>query len=80
MCESNGFLIESFKELRECWYHSNLHLYAHERIWEDEEDEEIRERSNRTIKELFDKQTNDLINGIRRPIAPHCENDMRQSE
>lgn len=39
-------LEKKFRELREAWFDGKIRRYAQERVWEDLEQEQIREESN----------------------------------
>ena len=71
-------IIDSFRKLRNAWFNSILRFHAHEREWESEEHEKVRETNNRKMKEKFDKQTELIINGSEKSIAPYCWNDLNK--
>lgn len=69
-------LQNAFIQLRDAWFYQKLYSQPSERDWEDSEAMQYREERNKEQKELFDKQTNDIINGMYKPIAPTCSYDM----
>lgn len=69
---------EAFYELREAWFNANLAFKAHERQWETEEAQEDREQNNRSMKNQYDGDTEAILNGEVRVIAPSCWNDLRR--
>ena len=72
-------VVIAFRQLREAWFVSNLASHAHEREWEDEDQEKRREASNQVTKQLYDKQTEMIVNGDEVPkfrIAPTCGHDL----
>lgn len=54
-----------FRQLREAWFQKVLMSRPHEKEWEDE-----------VMKREFDKQTEELLAGQIRSIAPHRSYDM----
>lgn len=71
-------LEKAFRQLREAWYHHELHSYAHEREWETESKEAEREADNAELKSLYDMQTEAIILGERFCVAPTCLDDMEE--
>lgn len=69
-------LEENFRKLRNKWFNYHLYSNTHERVWETEEHEHEREEENLILKKRFDKDTEALIQGKKRCIAPICEHDM----
>ncbi len=69
-------LEKSFRELRNKWFVYHLENHEPERDWEDEERTRYREEGNRRMRIKYDAQTEDIIRGIERPIAPTCQFDM----
>lgn len=63
----------AFRELRDEWFKAQLRPQSHERDWEIEEERVV---INQQRRELFDKQTEEIISGEDKPIAPTCEADM----
>jgi hypothetical protein len=63
---------KAFRELRESWFYSKLFSRPHDRIWEDESDEEIRDKYNKSLKEKYDQDTEAILRGEDRIISPHC--------
>ena len=70
------FLEHAFRELRTAWFNRHLRSHAHEREWEDDEHKERRERNNQGLKFQYDTDTEAIINGVDRPIAPTCGADL----
>jgi hypothetical protein len=66
----------AFRTLRESWFSSELRLKSHEREWEDETEEELRERNNAAMKAKFDEDTEAILRGEARPINPRCGADL----
>lgn len=73
-------LIDAFRTLRESWFNRVLRSYSHEREWEDDERGNYREERNKELKELYDKQTEQIICGGHAAVCPSCEHDMRMGE
>lgn len=70
-------LAESFRQLRRAWFRAKLQSYAHEREWEDESHELMREKNNAEMEVEFARQTEQIINGDKNvAIAPRCWNDI----
>ena len=67
---------KAFRQLREHWFNSELRSRPHEREWEDETQEELRERNNAAIKAKFDADTEAILRGEDRPINPRCGADL----
>lgn len=67
-----------FRELRNEWFEANMYRYSPERIWEDDNEIEARQSSNEKLRKEFDKQTDELLRGEYRCIAPTCAYDMTQ--
>lgn len=63
---------KAFRQLREDWFNIQLRLRPHERIWETEADEEIREQNNAKMKAKFDEDTEAILRGEDRPMNPRC--------
>ena len=66
----------AFRFLREQWFNKYLRQWPAEREWEDEEKHLLRVKYNDSLKQKYDRQTNDIIRGIDRVIAPRCANDL----
>lgn len=62
--------VAAFRELRTRWFNKQLRSYAHEREWEDEDKTEERERRNDANQALFNKQTEEILAGKPRCVAP----------
>jgi hypothetical protein len=56
-------LKDIIRKLREQIYYKTKHSYAHEREWESEEQEVSRELYNKEKRLLWDKETEDIIDG-----------------
>ena len=69
-------LEEAFRGLREKWFIYHLESHAHERVDESEEDAKYREENNNRIKIKYDEQTEAIIKGDNKPLAPTCWFDM----
>ena len=66
----------AFRKLRDAWFYAEIASYPGEREWEDEDRELSRERGNNRAKGYYDAQTEEILKGIDRPIAPTCEADF----
>jgi len=69
-------IAKAFRELREEWFNSHLRSHAHEREWETETQEVLRELDNDKTKQNYDIQTEFIIAGGTCPVQPRCLNDM----
>ena len=69
-------IVKAFRKLRDEWFKNHLRSNAHEREWETEEHELIRESQNKELKVQFDQQTELTIAGKSMPIAPRCAYEM----
>ena len=67
---------KAFRQLREHWFNSQVRVSPHEREWEDETQEELRERHNAVIKSKYDEDTEAILRGEDRPINPQCGADL----
>jgi len=74
--ENNAALEDVFRELRKKWFDMEIREYPHERVWETEDDETWRVRRNREAWHEYCKDTEAIINGEERNVAPRCCNDM----
>jgi hypothetical protein len=72
----NMKLEDAFRGLREKWFIYHLQRHAQERVNESEEDEKYREEDNNKTKIKYDEQTESIIKGVNKPLAPTCEFDM----
>lgn len=54
-------LLKLIREQREKLYYLTQHRYAHERVWEDEEEEQYREARNKLAKKTWDEETEELL-------------------
>lgn len=73
----------AFRKLREVWFWRHLASHSHEREWEDEKRQKLRESQNEDTKQLFDKQTEMILSGHDVPerwLAPTCGYDMRDND
>ena len=70
-------LEDSFRELRVRWFHAILEKKAHERVWETVEEEEAREAVNVSLRVVYEDDTEAIIRGVPRHVAPRCRHDMR---
>lgn len=68
--------MDAFRQLREAWFRTQLQLDAHEREWESEASESQRLAYNAEMKAIFDADTEAIIRGENRPIAPTCWHDL----
>lgn len=68
--------VEAFRLLRECWFNSKLRSQPHEREWEDEIQQTIREQYNSKLKMKYDLDTEAILRGEDRPICPGCAADL----
>lgn len=66
----------AFRTLRKTWFDTKLRSYPHEREWEDDTRASLREENNENMRKLYDKQTEQILAGENKPIAPRCHNDM----
>ncbi len=69
-------LEDSFRELRGQWFNAILASKAHERVWESEEEEEAREALNSVLLAVYDRDTEAIIRGALRQVAPQCGHDL----
>lgn len=70
-------VIRAFRELRETWFNYKIRHDGHEREWESEEAQSMREKHNAEMKAMYDMQTELIIKGEKAPISPTCLFDMR---
>lgn len=68
-----------FRELRDAWFNQHLKSYSHERMWEEEAAARLREKQNAQLKEKYDEQTEQIIEGVGDVVnvAPSCGANMR---
>ena len=69
-------LEKKFRDLREAWFNAHLRSYAHEREWESEAKERLRDERNVDVKVIYDRQTEEIIAGHDRPLTPSCGADL----
>lgn len=61
------------RKLREELFYKTQHIYAHERVWEDEEQEQYREEGNKERKKKWDLETEEMILDVKQS---ECEYDL----
>jgi len=59
--QSEAALKNLIRELRDKLYWKTQHSFAHERVWETEEEEESREERNKDCRNAWDEGTEALI-------------------
>lgn len=65
-----------FRQLRSSWFDRVLQSKPQEHQWEEPEEAEARAEDNAERRELYDRQTEALLNGHRQfPVTPYCLND-----
>ena len=69
-----------FREVRKAWFFKVLYQSPPEREWETEEAELNRLANNHDMQERFDVDTEALLSGEDRMIAPRCSNDLGKVE
>jgi len=69
-------IASSFRDLREAWFNKHLRSYAQERVWEEKYEEQRRIKQNEVMKREFDEDTEAIIRGEKRSLAPTCGHDM----
>ena len=69
-------LDDAFRELRQAWFMHILKENGPEREWETTDGENARGERNLELHKRFTNQTEAIINGANRCIAPHCKADM----
>jgi len=74
--ETNSSLATAFRELRNAWFNSQLRSHPHEREWENEGAEVLRESRNSELKAQYDRQTEVIVVGLPAPVCPTCAMDM----
>ena len=67
---------KAFRELRDAWFDMKLRAHAHERCWEEREQEEARIATNIRNKAQYDADTAAIIAGAVRSVAPRCMADL----
>lgn len=73
-------LVYAFRFLRNAWYLDKIYQHSHERENETELCKNNRDQQNRKMKEIYDRQTEEIINGLSvSGIAPLCFNDVLSS-
>ena len=61
MTQNEERLTKIIRGLRIEYYHRVVHRYAHERVWEEEDETERREEQNKSTKERYDAETEAMI-------------------
>ncbi len=61
------------RKLREELWYKTKHVYAHERVWESDEEEENREYWNKEGKKKWDLETEEMILDVKQS---ECEYDL----
>lgn len=64
-------LENAFRELRLKWFNRVLRSYSQERVWEDEEEYDLRIKHNELLLEKYNEQTERIINGEKLDVAPY---------
>lgn len=80
---SDAPTIIAFRKLRESWFQHHLVSKAGERDWIGEDSEALRKSQNTLTKELYDRQTQAVLDGKtipERQLFPMCFHDMREDE
>ena len=67
---------KAFRELRDRWFKLHLTSKPHERVWEEEHETAYREAQNKAKRVLFDADTEAILQGEDRPVAPMCWSDI----
>lgn len=74
---TNEPLAAAFRELRAAWFDFRLRVPPHPRSWEDSFDESSRESNNARLREIYDQQTELIIQGDSLLlVAPTCSADL----
>jgi hypothetical protein len=61
---------KAFRQLREHWFVHHLQSQPHERVWESDADEALREQRNTAMKVKFDEDTEAILRGEDRFVSP----------
>jgi len=70
-------LEDSFRELRGVWFDLHVSNWGPGRQWETAEQDDKRKADNASLRAKYDEDTEAIIRGLPRPIAPRCGNDLR---
>lgn len=73
----NSILKQAFRDLRLSWFNHHLKSRPHERDWEDEEREKLREEQNLRLWKKYSEDTEEIIEGKERAISPRCMRDLK---
>lgn len=68
-------VIDAFRILRSEWFYHHIEFNINDREFDDKNEKRI-EADNAVMKYIFDLQTEDIIVGIDRNIAPLCFNEI----
>jgi len=71
---------DAFRSLRKAWFDHHLRANAPEREWEDDDTERDRHHRNAELQTRYDEDTERILQGEERPIAPRCTADLTQPE
>lgn len=71
---------DAFREIRLAWFNRIIKSYSHERIWEDEEALDLRDKQNKELLEKYNDQTERIINGENLNITPYSSYDINKNE
>ena len=63
-------LEDSFRELRGAWFDLHVADWGPGRQWESVEQKDVREADNASLRAKYDEDTEAIIRGELRPIAP----------
>lgn len=66
----------AFRRLRAHWFRCHLRVDEPEREWESVSQAAARELSNAALKRLYDADTEAILAGKTRQIAPRCSKDL----
>ena len=82
MNERNGHMTldEAFRELRGRWFQLHLTSRPHERVWEEEHETAYREAQNKAMRVMFDADTDAILRGEDRPVAPLRWSDIDKAQ
>lgn len=69
-------VVAAFRELRTQWFNTQLRSHPPEREWENESETDARNQRNDENQAFFDRQTEEIIDGYARCVAPLSINDL----
>lgn len=69
-------LENAFRELRAVWFREHMTRRGPEREWETAEQEQARDRRNEQLRQRYDADTEAILRGEGRTVAPRCEADL----